>query len=252
MDIIGKIEELMNEKGWTKYKLAKESGIPQTTITSMFSGRVKNPSQESLTKIASALGVPLSFLFGEMQIDPIDKDEESILTEKLLSNLDALTDDEGFFVKEVRDDVFRVFDGELTKINSSHFDSAYRSYLKEKQEDPEYFDEDITEEFKEYYNYRNIKNEVFMDRSVAVKENYLKILEELNLKQGTTITRYVVDLSKEFKSSNSTVKEQELTYGELPIEDLVNKNLTYKGHKLTQEQKEHLDKLIQTAVHMMK
>lgn len=72
---IEKIKELMNEKGWTKYKLAKMSGLPQSTITSLFSDRVKNPSTESLTKIANALGTTVSFLLSEMDSnDPVDEE----------------------------------------------------------------------------------------------------------------------------------------------------------------------------------
>lgn len=72
MDTIEKIERIMKRRGWTKYKLAKASGLPQTTITSLFSGRVKAPSTETLTKIALALGVSVSRLLGEDEIPLFD------------------------------------------------------------------------------------------------------------------------------------------------------------------------------------
>lgn len=65
MNAIEKIEELLNQRGWSRYKLAKESGLSQSTVVSLFSGRVKNPSTESLAKIADALGVSTDYLLGK-------------------------------------------------------------------------------------------------------------------------------------------------------------------------------------------
>jgi transcriptional regulator with XRE-family HTH domain len=88
MDTIVKIEELMNEKGWTKYRLAKESGLPQTTITSLFSGRVKSPSTETLSKIAAALGVNSSVILGEeVPMFEISAEKKNELRTKLHDDL---------------------------------------------------------------------------------------------------------------------------------------------------------------------
>ncbi|UTR05430.1 helix-turn-helix domain-containing protein [Alkalihalobacillus sp. LMS6] len=65
MTVIEKIKLLLEERDWTRYKLAKESKLPQSTITSLFSGRVKSPSTESLTKIAEALDVPVGYFLNE-------------------------------------------------------------------------------------------------------------------------------------------------------------------------------------------
>lgn len=62
---IERIRDLMKKKKWTKYKLAKEASVPQSTITSLFSGKVKNPSIETVSKISSALGVTADFLLDE-------------------------------------------------------------------------------------------------------------------------------------------------------------------------------------------
>lgn len=65
MDTIQKIEVLMKQRNMTKYKLAKDSGLPQSTITSLMSGRIKNPSLETLNKISNALEVPISHFLEE-------------------------------------------------------------------------------------------------------------------------------------------------------------------------------------------
>ncbi|MFF2531467.1 helix-turn-helix domain-containing protein [Brevibacillus sp. NPDC058079] len=78
MTIRDRIEELMTIRGWTKYKLAKESGLPQSTITSLFNGKVKNPSIETISKIAEAFRVSTDFLLGNKGVN---FDEISVLEE---------------------------------------------------------------------------------------------------------------------------------------------------------------------------
>ncbi|MFT5871145.1 MAG: transcriptional regulator with XRE-family HTH domain [Clostridium sp.] len=56
------IEIYLKRRGWTKYRLAKESGIGQSTLSEILSGKKKNPSIETLQKISTALGVPMSTL----------------------------------------------------------------------------------------------------------------------------------------------------------------------------------------------
>jgi len=51
MDILERILQLREEKGWSEYKLSVESGIPQSTISSWF--RKKSSTVRSI--IASYL-----------------------------------------------------------------------------------------------------------------------------------------------------------------------------------------------------
>lgn len=64
MDILGKIIQLRNQKGWTEYRLSVESNIPQTTISSWFRKNVQ-PSVASLQAICNACGITLSQFFAE-------------------------------------------------------------------------------------------------------------------------------------------------------------------------------------------
>lgn len=64
MDILAKIIELRNQKGWSEYKLSVESNIPQTTISSWFRKNVQ-PSVASLQAICNACGITLSQFFAE-------------------------------------------------------------------------------------------------------------------------------------------------------------------------------------------
>ena len=36
MDVKERLQQLMNERGWTIYKVSKEAGIPWSTVRNMF------------------------------------------------------------------------------------------------------------------------------------------------------------------------------------------------------------------------
>lgn len=59
MSIGKKIIELRNKKGWTQYKLFKEAGIGQSTL-SRIEDDTRIPNTETLQKIANALGVSMA------------------------------------------------------------------------------------------------------------------------------------------------------------------------------------------------
>ncbi len=86
MDILAKIIELRNQKGWTEYKLSVESNIPQTTISSWFRKKVQ-PSVASLQAICNAFGITLSQFFAE-DGEPYQLTQAQI---KLLEEFSSLT-----------------------------------------------------------------------------------------------------------------------------------------------------------------
>lgn len=57
------VERLMNEKGWTKYRLAIEADLGQSTVHEIMSGKKKTPSSTTLQKLATALGVTVNAFF---------------------------------------------------------------------------------------------------------------------------------------------------------------------------------------------
>ena len=57
-----KIRELRAERGWTQNELAKRSGVDRTTIASIETGKVANPSAETFIKLARAFSVRLEEL----------------------------------------------------------------------------------------------------------------------------------------------------------------------------------------------
>ena len=68
------INTLLNDKQMTKYRLAKSSGVSQTTINDICSGKVniKNCTGETLYRLAKALNVSVeSMLSGVLEYRPV-------------------------------------------------------------------------------------------------------------------------------------------------------------------------------------
>ena len=55
----GKIEQQLKSRGWSMYRLAKESGIHQSNFSNLKAGRLKEMSWTNMCKIADALEVSL-------------------------------------------------------------------------------------------------------------------------------------------------------------------------------------------------
>lgn len=64
MDILEKITKLREERHWSEYQLAENSGLTQSTISSWYRKGIL-PSIPSLSKICDAFGLSLSQFFLE-------------------------------------------------------------------------------------------------------------------------------------------------------------------------------------------
>ena len=52
------IKEEMKKRNWSNYRLSKESGVPQSTVSDQFSsGKNTIPSNDSISRYCSALGI---------------------------------------------------------------------------------------------------------------------------------------------------------------------------------------------------
>lgn len=64
MDALLKIEELMLQRKWTEYRLAKEANLPQSTVTNLFK-RNNQPTIATLESLCVGFGITLSQFFLE-------------------------------------------------------------------------------------------------------------------------------------------------------------------------------------------
>ena len=67
MNINARLEKLLNKKGWTKYRLVKESGIPESTISNIFT-RNSTPTLQTLEIICSTLNISLAEFFSDDEL----------------------------------------------------------------------------------------------------------------------------------------------------------------------------------------
>lgn len=65
MILIDRIKRIMDEQGISQYRLGKLAGVPHSTMSTLLSGGIKNPSLDMVAKIAGALGVSVSTLIEE-------------------------------------------------------------------------------------------------------------------------------------------------------------------------------------------
>ena len=64
MDVLERLQALMNARGWTMYRLAKESGLTESTIANIYR-RNAIPSIDTLERICRGFGITLSQFFAE-------------------------------------------------------------------------------------------------------------------------------------------------------------------------------------------
>lgn len=89
MDTQKRIKELMAERGWTDYRLAKEANLSHSTVTNMFN-RNNAPTLPTLEAVCRAFGITLGQFFAEGD-DPSELTEEQ---QVLFARWSTLTDEQ--------------------------------------------------------------------------------------------------------------------------------------------------------------
>lgn len=121
MNIADKINVLKNKLDITTQELSEKSGVPVGTINKILNGETKNPTMNTLAKIASALGVTTEYFFDIPA--PESKDEPTV--DELVTELHAWLVSIGY-IKEGEDitqQQLEVLSG-IIKILDASFGSA--------------------------------------------------------------------------------------------------------------------------------
>ena len=79
MDTIERIRHHMQIRGWSEYRLAKESGLSQSTIANIFR-RNTLPSIPTLEIICRAFGISLSQFFADEDGGGLSEEQQMLLT----------------------------------------------------------------------------------------------------------------------------------------------------------------------------
>lgn len=67
MDASARIKKMMDERGWTEYRLAKNSGLSESTLANIFN-RKSQPSLPTVKAICDAFGITMSQFFAEYEM----------------------------------------------------------------------------------------------------------------------------------------------------------------------------------------
>ena len=87
------INEILTEKGMTKYRLAKLSGVPHATLNDICSGktRIEKCSGETLYKLAKVLSVSMETLMESAMLEQTASDPMStaypVICKKILTHI---------------------------------------------------------------------------------------------------------------------------------------------------------------------
>lgn len=85
MDTLERIKQLLTAQGWTKYKLAKESGLAQSTIINIFNHNTV-PSIVTLEAICKAFNITLAQFFADDDMIELSPNLKAFIQEwKLLT-----------------------------------------------------------------------------------------------------------------------------------------------------------------------
>lgn len=109
MDAQKRIKQLMEERGWTDYRLAKEFGLSHSTVTNMFN-RNNAPTLPTLEAVCRAFIITLAQFFSENDESPLTEEQQKLLHKSILF---VFAISEGFKLKR------RGFKYHLSKFNSS-------------------------------------------------------------------------------------------------------------------------------------
>lgn len=78
MDVTERIERLLEQRKWTIYRLGKESGVPQSTLSHIFRND-SEPTISTLESICRGLGISLVEFFSDGELASLTTEQRDIL-----------------------------------------------------------------------------------------------------------------------------------------------------------------------------
>ena len=79
MTVQERILELMEKKGWTKYKLAQETGLYQTTVYDWFNDKGYTPDRKSIELVCAAMNISILEFYSGIDAGELDGEQTLLL-----------------------------------------------------------------------------------------------------------------------------------------------------------------------------
>ena len=80
MDVNERLNTILKKSGWTKYRLAKECNLHESTLANIFY-RNTVPTLATLETICDAMNISLADFFAENELVEVDKETKEFLIE---------------------------------------------------------------------------------------------------------------------------------------------------------------------------
>ena len=77
MDIHGRLDQLTKERGWSRYRLSKECGLGESTISNMYA-RNTVPSLSTIEAICNGLDISLAEFFSDGKLVELDDELQTL------------------------------------------------------------------------------------------------------------------------------------------------------------------------------
>ena len=100
MNAKDRIRQLMEERHWSEYRLAKEAGLSQSTLSNLFR-RHNAPSIATLESICNAFGITLAQFFADGKSGVVLTEEQRMLFDRWI----ALTEEQKRFLYEIIENI---------------------------------------------------------------------------------------------------------------------------------------------------
>lgn len=78
MDVLGRVKRLMEQRGWSVYRLGKESGLAQSTLSHVFR-KDSEPTISTLETLCKAFGMTLGEFFADGELMPLTEEQRGLL-----------------------------------------------------------------------------------------------------------------------------------------------------------------------------
>ena len=95
MRALERVQQLIDERHWTPYKLSKESGLPQSTVANLFN-RNYDPSITTLEAICGGLGITMSQFFAEGELVELTPEQK-----RFFNDWAVLSPEDKFLVEQL-------------------------------------------------------------------------------------------------------------------------------------------------------
>lgn len=78
MNVLERIKHLMQQRNWSVYRLAKESGLSQSTLSHVFRND-SEPTISTLETICATFGITMAEFFADGEFVPLTEEQRKVL-----------------------------------------------------------------------------------------------------------------------------------------------------------------------------